>query len=140
MKAALLSFFIVGCSALNVKSTVKRDSPNAKKDQEISNKPYKKNDLVQVIKDHSTGPMVANITDDPEKLIEMWFVNMKQSKDRRTCMERQIQDMSLKPHVFNGINFHQCLTYKDPKLTILWYRRITLSQMLAATSVPWKPC
>merc|ERR1719420_190020 len=53
-----------------------------------------------------------------EDYLELWYVNMNGAKDRQQCMEKQIEEMSLKPNRYNGLNFHQCTkkSGSDPAL------------------------
>jgi GR25 family glycosyltransferase involved in LPS biosynthesis len=38
----------------------------------------------------------------------MWYVNLKDSKDRRQCMDKQIDEMGMKPHRFAAFSFKRC--------------------------------
>jgi len=119
MKAAVLSFLLVGCSALSAKKVNPKDKNGITysykaKDQEISNKRILKDELAQIVKDHSSGAQkdVGPIED----YLDLWYVNMKQSKDRRQCMDKQIEEMGMKPHIYAGLNFHKCIGAKDPNI------------------------
>jgi hypothetical protein len=127
VSAAVLSLFLVGCSALKTQVT-KTSGPNTKlvdevqysykpEDQKSNSKTYRlKEDIVKVVKEHSTGAMkeVGPIDD----YLEMWYVNLLPAKDRRQCMDGQLKEMGMKSHMFKAINFHQCASkaFTDPDM------------------------
>jgi len=115
MKAVVLSFFVLGCSALKTQKTKARDAEEDPKlaeysfkiDDQQSNKKYRlKADIQKLVQEHHTGAMkeVGPIDD----YLELWYVNMKDAKDRRQCMDKQMEEMGVKPHMFKAINFFQC--------------------------------
>jgi len=117
MKAAVLSFLIVGCSALRTQITRKASHEAEKtpvyslkaKDQVESNRRIKKEEFATIAKEHSTGKMkdVGPLQD----YIEMHYVNTKSKvgKARRQCMDKQLDEMGMKPHIFMAIKFDKCM-------------------------------
>merc|ERR1719161_1203196 len=40
--------------------------------------------------------------------MDMWYVNLKASRDRKQCMEKQIEEMGMKSHRFAAFSFKRC--------------------------------
>jgi len=110
----VLSILMVGCAALKMQkpALINGITYSLKaKDQEISNKKMSKEDIVKTTTEHTTGAMkdVGPIED----YLELWYVNMKGANDRKQCMDKQIEEMNMKPKSYQGINFHQCQGKSD---------------------------
>jgi len=118
-KLAVLGFLIMGCSALRTQISQKAKDPKITyslkvKDQAISNKKLNKEDLKKIKDEHTTGAMkdVGPI----DEYLEMWYVNTKKAKDRRQCMDKQMEEMGVKPHVFKALEFQRCISAADENL------------------------
>eukprot|EP00746_Dinoflagellata_sp_MGD_P157901 gnl/MRDRNA2_/MRDRNA2_86344_c0_seq1.p1 gnl/MRDRNA2_/MRDRNA2_86344_c0~~gnl/MRDRNA2_/MRDRNA2_86344_c0_seq1.p1 ORF type:complete len:422 (+),score=94.96 gnl/MRDRNA2_/MRDRNA2_86344_c0_seq1:83-1348(+) len=110
MKAAVLSLLLVACGALNLdiekpKKTDLEEEVVKAKDQ-ISNEKLTNQELAKRTFEHTTGKMrdVGPLSE----YIDFWYVNLKDSRDRRDCMDRQIGEMGMKPHRFAAYSFKRC--------------------------------
>jgi len=125
VKLAVLSFLMASVAhSLRLKKEKGPKKANPKKinginyslkqaDQE-SNEKKSKAELQEIEKKHTTGAMrdIGPIDD----YLEMWYVNGKDAKDRRQCMDKQMEEMQIKSNRFEAFSFKRCRSAAEDDL------------------------
>lgn len=87
----------------------------ARKENPKSNMMLTAQDIEKVNAEHTTGAMkdVGPLDD----YLDLWYVNLKEGKDRRECMDKQIAELGVKSHRFQGFNFKRCESWEADDIT-----------------------
>jgi hypothetical protein len=118
MKVVVLSLLVAACQALTAnldkpqevkpdpKKVVKGINYSSKENDQLSNLKLTKQEIEEKNAKAYTGKMKD--VGPLDQYIDLWYVNLKDSKDRKKCMDRQIEEMGMKSNRFPAFNFKRC--------------------------------